>query len=162
MEIPFIDQWLYTLVHKAFFVSSQYNVIYLFFVSEIDVLVGDYNTLVYLAAQDPDCSLRVIGESFFKSGYGIALRKNSTWTSAFTQKILQYEKFDTFLELAHRWMKTSCNGKEENSHSMNYNTFRRMTAYDVSGMFVVLCGGFFLSWIFLVAEIFHRRRYRDD
>ena len=82
MEIPFIDQWLYTLVHKAFFVSSQYNVIYLFLVSEIDVLVGDYNTLVYLAAQDPDCSLRVIGESFFKSGYGIALRKNSTWTSA--------------------------------------------------------------------------------
>lgn len=150
-----------TLVRKAFSMYFK-SICHLFLYSEIDVLVGDYNTVVYLAAQDPDCSLRVIGEPFFKSGYGIALQKNSTWTSIFTQKILQYEKFDTFLELAHRWMKTSCNRKEENSHSMNYNTFRRMTAYDVSGMFVVLGGGVVLSMIFLAAEIFHKRRHRDN
>ena len=133
-----------------------------FFDSEIDVLVGDYNTVVYIAAQDPDCSLRVIGEPFFKSGYGIALQKNSTLTSIFTQKILQYEKFDTFLELAHRWMKSSCERNKENSHSMKYSTFHRMTAYDVSGMFVVLGGGVIFSWISLVAEIFHKRRQRED
>lgn len=38
-------------------------------------MVGDYNTMVYIAAQDPNCSLRVIGKPFFKSGYGIALQK---------------------------------------------------------------------------------------
>jgi polypeptide N-acetylgalactosaminyltransferase/glutamate receptor 1 len=120
--------------------------------------------MVYIAAQDPNCSLRVIGEPFFRSGYGIALQKNSTWTSIFSQKLLQYEKFDTFLELAHRWMKTSC-GNEENGNSVNFNKFHRMTAYDVSGMFVVLGVAVGLCWIMLAAEFYYKRlkrRHRDD
>ena len=132
------------------------------FFSEIDVLIGDYNTLVYIAAQDPNCSLRVIGEPFFKSGYGIALQKNSTWTAVLNQKLLQFEKFDTFLELAHRWMKTSCDGNEDDANSVNFNTFRRMTVYDVSGMFVVLGAAVGLSWMLLAAEFYYKRRYCND
>ena len=127
------------------------------FSSQLDVLIDDYNTLVYIASQDPDCSLRVLGEPFFKSAYAIALQRNSTWTSIFTHKLLQYEKYGTFLELAHRWMKTSCGGNEENENFMNFNSFHRMTAYDVSGMFVVLAAGVCLSWILLVLAFCYRR-----
>lgn len=135
--------------------------IFLSFYRQIDVLIGDYNTVVYIASQDPDCSLRVVGKPFFKSGYGIALQKNSNWTSIVTQKLLQYEKFDTFQELAHRWMKTSCDKNVENEDSMNFNTFHRMTAYDVSGMFVVLGVAIGLSWLLLTVEFYYKRGLRD-
>ena len=137
-------------------------IIDILFSSQIDVVIGDYNTIVYMAAQDPNCSLRVIGEPFFTSGYSIALQKNSTWTSIISQKFLQYEKFDTFLELAHRWMKTSCDGNEENANSVNFNTFHRTTVHDVSGMFVVMGGAVGLSWILLAAEFYYKRRHRAD
>ena len=126
---------------------------------QIDVLIGDYNTMVYIAAQDKNCSLRVIGEPFFKSGYGVALQKNSTWTPVFSQKLLQYEKFDTFLELAHRWMKTSCDANDDDANSVNFNAFHRMTVYDVSGMFVVITFAVGLSCILLAAEFYYKRRH---
>ena len=132
-----------------------------FYCREIDVLFDDYSTSVYHAANDEDCALRVVGKPFFKSGYGIALQKNSSWTAMVTQRLLVYEKFDVFLTLSHRWLKSSCdNTKINNGDTASQNTFRRMSSKDLSGVFLIVVVGVIFSLPLLVMEFYFFRRKR--
>ena len=126
---------------------------------KIDVYFDDYSTLVYHAAKDKDCSLRVLGKPFFKSGYGIAFPKNSTWTSIFSQKLLEYQKHDHLLMLAHRWLQSSCKATEKKSDgSTSHQTFRRMSPHDLSGLFIVVCIGMMLGAVLLPFERYLHKR----
>ena len=129
---------------------------------KIDVYFDDYTTLIYHAGKDKECSLQVLGKPFFNSGFGIAFPKNSSWTPLFSQKLLDYQKHDDLLPLAHRWLKSSCEHKGEKADSDGSKlTVRRMSTYDLSGLFVVVTVGVMFSAVLLPLELyFNKRKYK--
>lgn len=120
---------------------------------------GDYSTLVYNAAKAKDCALRVVGKPIFQSGFGIAFQKNSSWSSIASQKLLEYQQYDVFLKLSHRWLKKSCEDSEKNTAGiLSANTFHRMSSYDLSGVFLMVVTGMVLSLALLATEYYASRR----
>lgn len=64
--------------------------------------IWDSLAIEYWTQRKP-CNLRAVGNLFDKSGYGIGLQKNSPYTDAFSQIILQLRQQGFMDDLYNKW-----------------------------------------------------------
>lgn len=58
------------------------------------------------AAKSRDCSFELVGKSFFHSGFGLPMRKNSTHPAMLSHVLMQYKDYDIWQRCTLR--KTQC------------------------------------------------------
>ena len=107
--------------------------------------IADTPKLAHMVSKQQDCSLKLAGEPFFFSGYGIALRKNSTWNTrlSFAITVLVREGFVTKLQA--KWLGSGCGDvPQPGSEKMGVN--------DIGGAFLIVCFGCIASGMFLLLE----------
>ncbi|XP_028404763.1 glutamate receptor ionotropic, NMDA 1-like [Dendronephthya gigantea] len=114
----------------------------------LQAFAWDQPTLENMVAKSRDCSFKIVGKSLFHSGFGFALRKNSSLTSKISQALLQYEKFDTSWTLKLRWFQGKCSAVHKNA------SFARLTIADLSGLFLAICFGVVISLLFFTSQYF--------
>ncbi|XP_028404593.1 glutamate receptor ionotropic, NMDA 1-like isoform X1 [Dendronephthya gigantea] len=116
----------------------------------LQAFVWDYSTLTNFAAKSHDCSFKILGNSFFDAGFGVAVRKNSSLTSKISQALLQYETFDTSRTLRHRWLMGQCSATNRGENAM----FSGLSIGDLRGLFLAICIGAVISFLFLTSQYF--------
>lgn len=94
-----------------------------------------------------DCSLRIVGKPFGISGYGLVLRKNSPWTQAISNSILQLSGDNVLAELWSKWLVRKCLKKEDFEKMPD-----RLSIHNYNGVFVLVAAGILISILFLGFE----------
>ena len=107
--------------------------------------IADTPQLAHLVSKQTDCSLKVTGDPFFFAGYGIALRKNSTWNSRLSLVITTFVREGFFAALEAKWLANDCgNALHSGTESMGVN--------DIGGAFLIVSFGCIASGLFLLLE----------
>ena len=101
-------------------------------------------------AKSRDCSFKIVGKSFFQSGFGLALRKNSSLTSKISQVLLQHENYDIPRTLKRRWFLGQCSVMNGGKNA----AFSRLSIADLSGLFLAICFGVVISLLFFTSQYF--------
>lgn len=78
---------------QNYLVNSSDTGIRMLIDGQLDAYLGDYPILDYARAKlDPNCQLKLVGQTYGEDGYGIGLPKNSTIRSRLSEKILEYHQ----------------------------------------------------------------------
>jgi hypothetical protein len=117
---------------------------------KLQAFVSDYPTLENFAAKSRDCSFKIVGKAFFQSGFGLAVRKNSSLAIKISRVLMQYEDYDISRTLRHRWFLGQCSGINSDENAM----FARLSIADLSGLFLAICFGVIISFLFFTFEYF--------
>ena len=120
------------------------------FFRKLQAFVSDYPTLENFAAKSQDCSFKIVGKSFFQSGFGLAVRKNSSLTIKISQVLVNYEDYDISRTLKQRWFLGQCSTANADENAM----FSRLAISDLSGLFLAICFGVLLSLLFFTLQYF--------
>ena len=115
---------------------------------ELDAFIGDEPTLLYAASKQKNCQLRLVGKSFFQSGFGLAFPKKSLWTKKFSDVLLSYEQFSIPQKLRETWLSGTCSKQDP----LTVSGFLKMTVEDVSGAFMIVFIGMGLALLLLLVE----------
>ena len=115
---------------------------------KLQAFVSDYPTLENFAAKSRDCSFKIVGKSFFQSGFGLAVRKNSSLAVKISQVLMQYEDYDISRTLRQRWFLGQCSAINSDENAM----FARLSIADLSGLFLAICFGVIISFLFFTFE----------
>ncbi|XP_028394123.1 glutamate receptor ionotropic, NMDA 1-like [Dendronephthya gigantea] len=112
---------------------------------EWTAFVADTPQLEHMVSKETDCALKITGDPFFFSGYGIALRKNSTWNTRLSIVITSLVREGYISGLQVKWLGTGCsNTKQPNTEKMGTN--------DIGGAFLIVSFGCVASGVFLLLE----------
>ena len=128
----------------------------LLFYRKLQAFVSDYTTLENFAAKSKDCSFKIVGKPFFQSGFGLAVRKNSSFTFKISQVLRQYEEYDISHTLKRRWFLGQCSAKNGGENAR----FARLSVADLSGLFLAICFGVVISFLFFTLQYFKHTIYR--
>ncbi|XP_052828388.1 glutamate receptor ionotropic, NMDA 3A isoform X2 [Octopus bimaculoides] len=78
---------------QNYLVNSSDTGIRMLIDGKLDAYLGDYPILDYARAKlDPNCQLKLVGQTYGEDGYGIGLPKNSTIRIPLSEKILDYHQ----------------------------------------------------------------------
>ena len=89
--------------------------------------------------------MKITGDPFFFSGYGIALRKNSTWNTRLSIVITSLVREGYVSNLKAKWLGTGCGSvKKPGTEKMGTN--------DIGGAFLIVSFGCIASGVFLFLE----------
>ena len=121
-----------------------------FFYRSLQAFVSDYPTLENFAAKSGDCSFKIVGKSFFQSGFGLAVRKNSSLTFKISQVLMLYEDYDISRTLKRRWFEGQCSAMNGDENAL----FARLSIADLSGLFLAICFGVVISFLFFTLQHF--------
>lgn len=94
-----------------------------------------------------NCSLRVVDKSLGSSGYAIALKKNSKWTTDFSRSIMRLNDNNILRDLWAKWLKRKCITKEEFDKLPS-----GMTTENVNGLFLGIAIGIAVGVVSLLIE----------
>ena len=112
---------------------------------EWTAFIADTPQLAHLVSKQTDCDMKITGDPFFFSGYGIALRKNSTWNMRLSIAITSLVREGYITKLQKKWLGTGCgNIKQPGMEKMGTN--------DIGGAFLIVCFGCIASGVFLLLE----------
>ncbi|XP_078355655.1 glutamate receptor ionotropic, NMDA 1-like [Oculina patagonica] len=114
---------------------------------ELSVYIDDQPYLEHMVSSQYDCSLRIVGKPFGISGYGLVLRKNSPWTQAISNSILQLSGDNVLAELWSKWLVRKCLKKEDFEKMPD-----RLSIHNYNGVFVLVAAGILISILFLGFE----------
>ncbi|KAF7635064.1 hypothetical protein Mgra_00005505 [Meloidogyne graminicola] len=106
-----------------------------------------------------NCNLTQIGGVLGSKGYGIALQKDSEWTDRISRQILLYQKRGVIEMKKTKWWRSkgaSCHGVGSSVKQQRIS----LNLQNVSGLFVILSTGLFLSVIIVGIEFYVRRKER--
>ncbi|VDP65251.1 unnamed protein product [Echinostoma caproni] len=62
---------------------------------ELDAFIYDANVLDYWASKDEGCKLRIVGNLYAMTGYGIGFTRGNKWLEKVNSRILDYQKNGT-------------------------------------------------------------------
>lgn len=116
--------------------------------SELSAFIGDEPTLLYHISKQETCNLKLAGQPFFQSGFGVAFTKNSSLTDKLSKVLILYQELDTYRKLSQRWLSGACNSKTSTM------TFKEMTIGDVGGVYIIILAGMFTSFLVLGFEFY--------
>ncbi|GAV07594.1 hypothetical protein RvY_17412-2 [Ramazzottius varieornatus] len=120
---------------------------------ELQAFIWDSARLEYEAAKDKDCELVTAGELFGRSGYGVALRKGSPWTSKVTLAILGFHENGFMESLDNRYIymrnNTQCLPEE--------NAPATLGLQNMAGVFILVGIGIAGGIILIIIEISYKR-----
>lgn len=100
-----------------------------------------------MVSSQHDCSLRIVGEPFGISGYGLVLRKQSSWTQPLSNSIQQFSDNNVLADLWNKWLVRKCLKKEDFEKTPD-----RLSVHNYNGVFVLVAAGIFVSIVFLGFE----------
>ena len=107
--------------------------------------IADTPQLAHLVSKQSDCSLKITGDPFFFSGYGFALRKNSTWNIRLSLEITSLVRRGFVSSLQTKWLGSGCGEVQHpETESMGFD--------DIGGAFLIVIFGCIGSGVFLVLE----------
>ena len=127
--------------------SGHPDIVFTFVFREISVYIDDQPYLEHMVSSQHNCSLRIVGEPFGISGYGLVLRKQSSWTQPFSNSILQFSDNNVLAELWSKWLVRKCLKKEDFEKTPD-----RLSVHNYNGVFVLVAAGIFVSILFLGFE----------
>ena len=114
----------------------------------LQAFVGDRPTFENFAAKSKDCSFKVVGKSFFQSGFGIALKRNSSFTAVISKALIQYKDYDIARKLRSRWFDGQCKMEKTAGGA----TFRRVSLRGFSGLFLATCVSIMITGMLSILE----------
>ena len=123
------------------------DIVFTFVFREISVYIDDQPYLEHMVSSQHNCSLRIVGEPFGISGYGLVLRKQSSWTQPLSNSILQFSDNNVLAELWSKWLVRKCLKKEDFEKTPD-----RLSIHNYNGVFVLVAAGIFVSILFLGFE----------
>lgn len=106
-----------------------------------------------------NCNLTQIGGVLGSKGYGIALQKDSEWTDRISRQILLYQKRGVIEMKKTKWWRSkgaSCHGVGSSVKQQRIS----LNLQNVSGLFVILSTGLFLSILIVGIELYVRKKER--
>lgn len=65
-------------------------------VSELNAFIYDAHVLNYWVSRDEGCKLRIVGNLYAMTGYGIGFTKGHKWVEKINSRILDYQKNGRF------------------------------------------------------------------
>uniref|UniRef100_A0A1I8BYR5 Lig_chan-Glu_bd domain-containing protein n=1 Tax=Meloidogyne hapla TaxID=6305 RepID=A0A1I8BYR5_MELHA len=108
-----------------------------------------------------NCNLTQIGGVLGSKGYGIALQKDSEWTDRISRQILLYQKRGVIEMKKTKWWRSkgaSCHGVGSSVKQQRIS----LNLQNVSGLFVILSTGLFLSILIVGIELYVRKKERHQ
>lgn len=123
------------------------DLVFTLFFREISVYIDDRPYLEHMVSSQHNCSLRIVGEPFGISGYGLVLRKQSSWTQPFSNSIQQYSDNNVLADLWSKWLVRKCLKKEDFEKTPD-----RLSVDNYNGVFVLVAAGIVVSILFLAFE----------
>lgn len=114
---------------------------------EISVYIDDQPYLEHMVSSQHNCSLRIVGEPFGISGYGLVLGKQSSWTQPLSNSIQQFSDNNVLAELWSKWLVRKCLKKEDFEKTPD-----RLSVHNYNGVFVLVATGICASILFLGFE----------
>lgn len=109
--------------------------------------IDDHPYLEHMVSSQHDCSLRIVGDPFGISGYGVVLSKKFPWTQPISNSILRFSDDNVLAELWSKWLVRKCLKKEDFE-----TTPDRLSLYNYNGVFVFVAAGTLISILFLGFE----------
>lgn len=138
-------------VMKDRLVSTRAEALELLKSGEIQAFFEDTPALHYMASQQEDCNLKVVGKSFGNSGYGMPFRHNSSWVKSISLALSEMHESGVITKLSEKWLKSACVTKK------SVQIAKKWEVRDASGLLLLLavsCAG---SFLVLVLEIFFKK-----
>ncbi|XP_028966612.1 glutamate [NMDA] receptor subunit 1 [Galendromus occidentalis] len=117
----------------------------------IDAFIWDSSRLEYEAARH--CDLVTAGEQFGRSGYGVALQRNSFWVDKVTLALLEMHESGHMEQLDSRWIHNGgrrCESKLE-------RTPATLGLTNMAGVFILVGAGIFGGLVLIVIEVYYKR-----
>ena len=118
---------------------------YLHIYREWTAYIDDLPELEYLVSKQTDCKLKIVGDPFFFSGYGIALQKNSTWNARLSLAITKLVRDGFIQQLESKWMPLACGDSVTPS-------IDKMGINDIGGAFLIVAFGCIICGMLLGVE----------
>ncbi|XP_032905175.1 glutamate receptor ionotropic, NMDA 1 isoform X8 [Amblyraja radiata] len=120
-------------------------------VGKLHAFIWDSAVLEFEASQK--CDLITTGELFFRSGFGIGMRKDSPWKQAVSLAILSFHENGFMEDLDKTWVRY----QECDSRS---NAPATLTFENMAGVFMLVAGGI-VAGIFLIFIEIAYKRHKD-
>uniref|UniRef100_A0A2S1WM86 Glutamate [NMDA] receptor subunit 1 n=2 Tax=Hirudo TaxID=6420 RepID=A0A2S1WM86_9ANNE len=120
---------------------------------KLQAFIWDASRLEYEAAND--CDLTTTGDSFGRSGYGVALRKGSPWTDKVSFAILSLHENGILEKLERKWIlikDTRCPERDITPATLGL--------VDMAGVFLMVAGGIIAGVFIIFIEIAYKRHRR--
>lgn len=117
----------------------------------IDAFIWDSSRLEYEAARH--CDLVTAGEQFGRSGYGVALQRNSFWVDKVTLALLEMHESGHMEQLDSRWIHNGgrrCESKLE-------RTPATLGLTNMAGVFILVGAGIFGGLVLIIIEVYYKR-----
>ncbi|CAL8100149.1 unnamed protein product [Calicophoron daubneyi] len=120
--------------------------------NELDAFIYDANVLDYWASKDEGCKLRIVGNLYAMTGYGIGFSKGSRWVEKVNSRILDYQKNGKLQRWKKFWQTGSCR-----KDAALGNTNKTLGVKNFISAFVLLLSGMVLcSFILLLEHCLYR------
>ncbi|TGZ62007.1 hypothetical protein CRM22_007669 [Opisthorchis felineus] len=119
---------------------------------ELDAFIYDANVLDYWASKDEGCKLRIVGNLYAMTGYGIGFAKGSRWLEKVNSRILDYQKNGKLQRWKKFWQTGSC---RKDSALGNTNKTLGVKNF-ISAFILLLCGILLCSLILGFEHIVYR------
>ena len=123
------------------------DLVFTFVFREISVYIDDQPYLEHMVSSQHNCSLRIVGAPFGISGYGLVLRKQSSWTQPLSNSIQQFSDNNVLADLWNKWLVRKCLKKDDFEKTPD-----RLSVHDYNGVFVLVAAGIVVSILFLGFE----------
>ncbi|CAH8491937.1 unnamed protein product [Dicrocoelium dendriticum] len=114
---------------------------------ELDAFIYDANVLDYWASKDEGCKLRIVGNLYAMTGYGIGFAKGSRWLEKVNSRILDYQKNGKLQRWKKFWQTGSCR-----KDSALGNTNKTLGVKNFISAFILLLCGIFICSLLLALE----------
>jgi ionotropic glutamate receptor NMDA 3A len=105
---------------------------------KLDILIADTAIVEYYRANDPDCSLRILGQPVFDDTYAVGMPKEFPLKEALSDLFLEYDNYGFVDQLKKKWFK-------EAECAKRYHRATPLSFLSVSGVYIFLITGFFLA-----------------
>uniref|UniRef100_UPI00358E8C49 glutamate receptor ionotropic, NMDA 1 n=2 Tax=Myxine glutinosa TaxID=7769 RepID=UPI00358E8C49 len=114
----------------------------------LHAFVWDSAVLEFEASQK--CDLVTAGELFFRSGFGIGMRKESPWKQQVSLAILNFHESGFMEDLDRMWVRyQECDGRS--------NSPATLTFENMAGVFMLVAGGIVAGMFLIFIEIAYKR-----
>ncbi|KAF5403478.1 Glutamate receptor ionotropic NMDA 2B, partial [Paragonimus heterotremus] len=123
---------------------------------DLDAFLYDANVLDYWASKDENCKLRIVGNLYAMTGYGIGFAKGSRWVEKVNSRILDYQKNGKFQRWKKFWQTGSCR-----KDAALGNTNKTLGVKNFISAFILLLCGIVICGLILLIELAIYRYFRS-
>ncbi|TPP55952.1 Glutamate [NMDA] receptor subunit epsilon-2 [Fasciola gigantica] len=119
---------------------------------ELNAFIYDAHVLNYWVSRDEGCKLRIVGNLYAMTGYGIGFAKGNKWLEKVNSRILDYQKNGKLQRWKKFWQTGTC---RKDAALGNTNKTLGVKNF-ISAFLLLLCGMLICSLILFLEHIVHR------